>query len=104
MLVISTSTTVVACGAVRLLRTMCSAIASRMRLGVTISSPSPATVGAGGATGAGSGFMDGAAGTAGGGGVGAAGRVGAAVWVAAAAAVTGSRWGRAAMYARISSL
>src|SRR5712692_11471294 len=44
MLVISTSTTVVACGDVRLLRTICSAIARRMRLGVTSSSSSPTAV------------------------------------------------------------
>src|SRR5258708_21670887 len=47
MLVISTSIKVVAWGAVRLVRTMCSAMASRMRLGVTSSSSSPALVGAG---------------------------------------------------------
>src|SRR6266436_4316684 len=46
MLVISTSIKVVAWGAVRLVRTMCSAMARRMRLGVTSSSSSPATAGA----------------------------------------------------------
>src|SRR6266566_2594132 len=73
ILVISTSTTVVACGDVRLLRTMCSAIARRMRLGVTIStSPSTAVVEgvnsiAGAAkAGCGSGAGPGAAGTGGG--------------------------------------
>src|SRR5260221_11330591 len=54
MLVISTSTTVVACGEVRLLRTICPAIARRMRLGVTISMSSPAMLGAAGAPYAGS--------------------------------------------------
>src|SRR5216683_7169681 len=44
MLVISTSIMVVACGEVRLLRTMCSAIARRIRLGVTNSSSAPIVV------------------------------------------------------------
>src|SRR3989441_11782405 len=66
MLVISTSIKVVAWGAVRLVRTMCSAVARRIRLGVTSSSSAPATVGAGAA-----------AGCAPGAGVGGAGAVGA---------------------------
>src|SRR6266567_5400856 len=62
MLVMSTSIKVVACGAVRLVRTMCSAVASRMRVGVTSSSSAPAMVGAGAA---GAGVGDGGAETAG---------------------------------------
>src|SRR5712692_2765484 len=78
MLVISTSIKVVAWGAVRLVRTMCSAVASRIRLGVTSSSSAPATVGVGAACGA---AGEGAAGGAGGAGEGAG--------ATAAGAVTG---------------
>src|SRR6266849_5942489 len=70
MLVISTSIKVVAWGAVRFVRTMCSAIASRMRLGVTTSSSAPAIVGVGAACGAGEGAGEGGCGTAGAVGVG----------------------------------
>src|SRR2546425_5595015 len=63
MLVISTSIKVVAWGAVRFVRTMCSAMARRIRLGVTSSSSSPAMAGAGAAFGAaGGGDTAGAAG------------------------------------------
>src|SRR5713226_8824441 len=69
MLVISTSIKVVAWGAVRFVRSMCSAMARRMRLGVTNSSSSPAVAGAGAAFGAAGGAAGGGdtAGAAGGG-------------------------------------